>query len=497
MSVTSQTYIDNNGNVKKTSHVYSGVDHVYVNLQLQNTSTSLQPVIFNQSYENAIINTPLEYYLSIVRFSVPGALIPIFVFNQTPNYYQVNIQDSLGVDHITSVIYQEQTIPNNSYVYSYQLFIDNVNTAFATSAASAGLAAPVLMFDPATALISMAVPQAGYAVGNPPGAGAQIFFNVNLHAYFHSLELVYNNLIVPTTINFARVVVNDNGNNWLATGAVATNGVSYSPSKLPAGNYWLMTEEYPSLYDWNDIQNIVIKAVGMGIRNEFMPNVNGSLNTEPILTDFQIPVNTGPDSRSVLQYIPNGEYREIDMIQQYPLNIINLQLYWSNRAGQNFPLYLDPQAAANIKLLFRRKGAPFNVYKEIANGTYYDKDLPENVTIIGEDQPMKGGADDLDPVDSDSKDLERSIKALLPKLKLLQGPVKQGERGKERIKIKPSKYESPAVPSYIQPLSVNTPAFKAYQTSIQNQNDANKSNATELYKEKYLKTRSDEGFKMR
>lgn len=83
--------------------------------------------------------------------------------------------------------------------------------------------------------------------------------------------------------------------------------------------------------------------------------VNGTTNFQSILTDYQPTITTGYDVRSYYQYAPQSEYRLVSLNGTDPLKTLDLQIYWQDKIGNIFPLYLNPQESASIKLLFRKK----------------------------------------------------------------------------------------------------------------------------------------------
>ncbi len=156
-----------------------------------------------------------------------------------------------------------------------------------------------------------------------------------------------------------------------APGAAA-NGVFYSTAKLPAVTYYQMEQEFPTLFLWNDLESIVVTAIGLPVRGEYLPPINGQNNQIPILTDFQPLITAGPEVRSNIQYFPSGPYRLIDMESNVPLKSLGIQLYWTNHNNDLFPIYLSPGRNASIKLLFQRKGAPYNTYKSMEMGGIFE-----------------------------------------------------------------------------------------------------------------------------
>ncbi len=132
---------------------------------------------------------------------------------------------------------------------------------------------------------------------------------------------------------------------------------------------YIMSQEYETLYNWNDITSIVITTSSLPIVSEYIPSltpvtINGQLlsnqpsfSSRQILTDFAISSTTGFDIKEPITFTNQGEYRLINMISQNPLYQIDVKMYWTNSDNTFFPIFLDAggKNQANIKLLFRRR----------------------------------------------------------------------------------------------------------------------------------------------
>lgn len=354
---------------------YSGVDNVYVNTIIYNGTTKFIPCRFQINNDQAIINNPSDYYLAVVKFTVPGANIPLFTFNQTTNFYTVTLS-YLNFDYQISLIYIPDNTQNEFTVFSYQHFVDMINVALASSftdlktnnPGSVATFPPVMIFNQTTQLFSILAPTKGYTGSNP----ISIYFNQNLNSFFESFEAVFNGL---NTLNGkdVQITVEDKGNNLLFVQdpGLNYNGIGYSLTKLPAGNYYSMSQEFPTLYLWNELQTIVIQSNGIPVRNEYL-NTQGSSgfnNQVSVLTDFSPSVTSGPEIRSQFQYIPNGQYRLIDLNGNIPIYSIGMDFKYSINDGSLNEILLSPGKSASCKLLFTRKGAGYQTYDNLSQGT--------------------------------------------------------------------------------------------------------------------------------
>ncbi len=364
----------------KLSYQQSGVDHIYVNLEAYNSTSQIINADFNETFNQIVLQKPSDYELAIVRFSSPGTNIPIFIFNQTSNYYTVTLSDATGdYQKAVQLIREDYSdTPSANFVFSYQNFVNMINVAFAGAyadllvgnPATTALSPPFMFFDPTSLLIRIAYPRVGYSVQTLSAAGAaesvgvKVYMNVNLSGYFESFPAKYYGAGL-TAGKDVQLKVFDDGDNTLINNdpvAASANGVykSYTNSNIPAGLYYMMEQEYSTLYLWNDFSSIVITSSTIPVNKEYLPKINGQINVQPILTDFQPNVNQGPDAKSTLQYIPPGEYRMIDLISDTPLNQFQFSVYWTDHTQSLYPLQLSPTDYVSIKILFRRKGAPYS-----------------------------------------------------------------------------------------------------------------------------------------
>lgn len=94
------------------------------------------------------------------------------------------------------------------------------------------------------------------------------------------------------------------------------------------------------------------------ILNGTSPNsiqVGSSANVFPIVTDFQVPVNATSSYTGDITYVPNGEYRLVDLYGTSPANQIDIQIFWKDQYGLIHPFYVGSGCSGNLKIMFRKK----------------------------------------------------------------------------------------------------------------------------------------------
>lgn len=341
-------------------------NHIYYDISLENTSTiPIQASLF-ENRNVPLIKNPNDYFLSVVRFCIPTAYIPIFVWQESPTvantpnntYYSVTIRRA-GTDYRTFLVYVPQNNlssvdPNYLFVYSYQQFIDAINIALNTSFMAAGGTAtqpPYLIYDAATGLISLI---GEYAYANVAGE-YEIYMNAPLFAFFDnflSKRLGYNQVNGKDVLLY----VENTGNN---------DYMSHPPGYPLSGtnNAYKMQQEYCSLFNWSSARSIVfisntIPVASENINAQIQGTQSNGTNSRKILTDFEFQIQTGVSNnslRSYIQYYPQGPYRLIDLESNQPLYQTDIQLYFETEDQKLYPLFINPNEYISIKLMFRSK----------------------------------------------------------------------------------------------------------------------------------------------
>jgi hypothetical protein len=339
--------------------IRQGPDHVYYNVLIPHNDTisvnsAPTKAVFKETRSDPIIQNPSEYYMSVVRFFVPASVIPIFIF--TPNAYSVTLSFD-GVDEQVFVPYissSDFTVGTTDYysVYSYQNFIDMINsalsTAFTTLKTAKPLAppteAPYMIYNSTTKLMSI-VAQKSYDPVTAGGPTIEIFFNIPLYNFFSSFNTYY--FMEPTTLGKQnQILIYDTKNNAFDA------------------THFIMTQEYETLFAWNAFKSIVLTSGSIPSRSEYVTNsttasgssnANTNDNFRPIISDFLFSASEGPEFKSGIEYLPTAEYRIIDLQGSKPLTDIDIQVYWQDNYQNLFPIFIPAHDAVTIKILFRKK----------------------------------------------------------------------------------------------------------------------------------------------
>lgn len=313
------------------------VDYEYYNVELINNESYPIPAEYLIERTTALLKKADDYKMSIIRFNIPGALIPIFIFQN--NEYYVTLRYN-SVNYSAVVTYSGNNVTNGEqYVYSYQDFLQMINDAFTaayTLAHTAGAPinyAPYLTFDSVTQLCTLWVEQ---LYENTVG----VYMNSELYTFFYNFDTINLGYGLANHCDFQFVVRSYQNN-------------------VPASRsgFYTFTQEFVSLFYWNDLRSVTFLTASMPINTEAVPSVNSTSGLaiyKPIMTDFQPLQGTGADLRGYLQYQPTI-YRYIDLVSESALIKIDLKIFWEDKNQVLRPLYIPPNDIVSVKILFERK----------------------------------------------------------------------------------------------------------------------------------------------
>jgi len=359
----------------------SGNEHVYYNVVIpyQPNSNLQTDAEFTENRTQEIIDNPNNYYLSVIRFYIPGQTIPITEFpiipypNTDPNKTTLSVILSYnGINSTeTSLEYvsgNQFGIPppaatptnpnyptNNRYyfIYNYQALINTANAAFVAAltnlktmpgtGAIAGAVAPFLTYDPNTQLFTLHANSGfyDYTITTP----IKIFVNVPFISFFDAFPMLLTNLglfspLTPGgfTSTYQILITNDGINT--------------------VGGIMSLSQEYITTGKINLFKSILMTSNTVPVQTENLTISGGSgINIgKPIMTDFEPLVNdTSGQSRAIFQYYPTGPYRLVNLTSSSPLRKFDVKVFWQDRFQNVYPLYIGYNDILTIKFLFVKK----------------------------------------------------------------------------------------------------------------------------------------------
>jgi hypothetical protein len=141
----------------------------------------------------------------------------------------------------------------------------------------------------------------------------------------------------------------------------------YTQSTPDTLSFTVQVSAYPCTPIWNPVRQLLFTTALMPITNELvatpavfnsnlaLDNDDANNNFSPIITDLEVPLTRGDETKPTVNYSPQAEYRLIDLQSNSPINAIEISIFWKDAYGGIHPFLLEPGCSASLKLLFRKK----------------------------------------------------------------------------------------------------------------------------------------------
>lgn len=363
-------------------------DNVYVNIVINGPSTMYPPTIgnavvneqpviaeYSENKTEPFLSTPSEYYLSVIRFTVPLNKVPLFIMPIIPNQGNPNESTlAIGFTYLTTNYESYVTyIPDNNlsapvqnapvqvvtpyyYVYSYGALIAMFNATLSALWTSSGLAAvypslivPYFYYNTTLELVQLIVPHI-FADGS---VVLSMFINESSLRFLDAFQFKFNGYNNVAGNDYYFVLQNQ-------------TQFFYPPySGTGTSTYYIYTQEYNMLYYWASLRKIVITSNGLPILNEIIPapGNSGVSVSFPIITDFVPQISDAGDTKSIAIYNPSSQYRLVDLTGSVSLSKLDIRLYWQDIAGNLYNIFISSGQQVTLKLGFFKK----SLYKNTIN----------------------------------------------------------------------------------------------------------------------------------
>lgn len=349
-------------------------DRIYYNIIIANdeNKSNLTEASYKNVLNQQIIEDPSKYYLTVLRFQIPTADIPILIpeIEKWPNtdinktVYTVTLTYQIGTTNYKStknVIYQSVTPtayvrpitlqnknpmlnPSNYYfIYNYRDFINMVNQSYIEAYNDLNSQVgniltsgpPFITYNGSTYLMTL---HAGNEYLSSLANPIKIFMNYKLFTFFDGIEVVLFDYLLDEGL---QILINN------------YNNTNYD------GTNYLMSQQYPSLSLWNVFKSIQIVSNLLPIENEIVPvpTIEGqnTYNTSAVLKDFLPFYENGPEFRTFINYSVDGTYELINLNSNTPIKTIDITVYWLDRYGNKYILTIPYNQILSIKLAFIKK----------------------------------------------------------------------------------------------------------------------------------------------
>lgn len=398
--------------------VFNDVDNIYINTVLDHdeptynfgTLLPVGPTVYltddepetaqyNSTKNDIIVGKGSDYFLSVIRFTIPLNLTPITIMAVVPNQPALGLADPnltpyiigiklAGVTYAVNLLYVSnqlnfpapvqnqplQVITPYYYVYSYTQIMNMINTALATAYTNSGLAAalpgfvaPHFILDPATNLITLVVSAHFTAVTAPLVAQPIIFMNNALSAtYLDNFNLRFLGFNKTNGDEYEFILNPTYPENFYYPSGVTVPATTVPPAVPATPLYFRFIQDYSCLQYWSTLRRVVLTS-SMPINKEYLPavvNQNNfvSVNTSgvnlsyPILHDVIPNISTEAGvSREIIYYVPTTQYRLVDVMSDAPIQNINIRIFWEDTNSNFYPLMISTFQQCSVKLGFFKK----------------------------------------------------------------------------------------------------------------------------------------------
>lgn len=342
------------------SSISSEVDRIYYNIQIQDGIAR-----FEENRLQPLIDRPQDYYVSIVKFTVPLQSVPVQIIKKLPassdpnqTIFSITIQYG-GMPYTVNLEYipeEDVSVGSLTYYfqYSYSAFIRMMNVALAQAVTNASLAgtfagSPFFKYDPNTQLISLIVPYSWRENASPIAGAPQVFVNSFLAQRIIGMYQEYTNINTELS---NRIYLIDKGYNYPSITGVTIQMLE-------------MTEDFTALNYWGSARSLQFVTGTIPVVNEFVSaitrssisnNESGTVKSRPILTDFTLTeANFAGSNRGWATFTNSGPYRLCDMNNSAALSKIDLSVYWVDYDNNIYPIVISDQDVLEVKLMFIKK----------------------------------------------------------------------------------------------------------------------------------------------
>lgn len=320
--------------------------------------------VFEDNVTQPIVKDTENYKFSIARYSMIGHRLPIWIPNirTAPNqttYSMImtlssNNKTYIGDEIFLNFINRNNLSPNDPeyyYVYSYELFIEMMNTAFRAcitnlqtkiTGYTIQTSAPFMVYDSTSNLFTIYFDEKGN--GTPDQITLSFnneLYNLLNSFYFNRQPNNYWNLIVVDKI---------------------TNRFTDPTTEI---NYIVCSQSYGTTAIMSPVQSIIFGSDSIQLKPEIIGSVsivgnngnlgaNQSFNPQNQITDIVLDLDQSSDYNSMITYTPSL-YRYISMLEAKDIQHIKFSVWWLNKFTQvRHPIKLSNGGLITLKMLFER-----------------------------------------------------------------------------------------------------------------------------------------------
>lgn len=215
--------------------------------------------------------------------------------------------------------------------------------------------------------------------GSTPTIQYAMFFNEPLFNLFSSFNSVYygNKYGVPANAAYYfsdapsqnLAIARPYLFNYYIQPVVYPNSPIYITDTLPPITFNIQITDYSPVPMWNPVQSIAFTTsllpVVLSYATQAVPYNNPSTDNSVsagnnsvitnMMSDIQVGLTSGTEYKPTVLYVPENEYRFIDLNGVCPINQASFSVSYKTKYNQQIAFRLGSQCGANLKVLFRRK----------------------------------------------------------------------------------------------------------------------------------------------
>jgi hypothetical protein len=270
----------------------------------------------------------IQYIMTDETLKTPDPPLSI-VDNSTTYYWVYNVADWVAMINET---------------------LQTLTTDIITEGATA-FNAPFLQYDIMSGHFTLSIEENAVT-----GQGLRVAFNARLYnllpfpatllrnSLFQSLDDTYAINTSATLATQATLLVEGTREDFLTT----TTEFSPLPLMNPIRNIYFTTNQIP-------IQPTLSQPPKVFNDTNLSASNSGAPDITNILTDFEVSVTATNNYNGEIIYLPQTEYRLVDLNEGFNLNKIDINCFWKDKFNRAHQIYLPAGCCANLKLLFRHK----------------------------------------------------------------------------------------------------------------------------------------------
>lgn len=357
--------------------------HIYLDFNIINNTDRKKLAREYVTLPSSVLDNPNEYTLSIIRFLLQPSDLPVHIFRieqgitQTDpnkgkfqigfryvpsgNLYMENIEWEPEESGFVSIPPPPPSVNNGLqkddqyyFMYSYKHLAYLANKAIVVAVDSLNLAEgtafdyPQIVFDEKRGTYDLYMPL-DFTEG-VSAADVSLMINEDSLKFLEGQIYYYDSIAQLYEMKALQQPLFLNAY-WLPT---------EDPASDPVGWYFFPAE-FSVLEKLHSPKKIIFTSNTLPIIQEWVNTQNIYSNRTdtseslPIISDFSIVSNQAGSSMNDYLYVPQAEYRRLNLNHAAPIKNIDVTIYWIDDYNVLWPLELRKGSLSSCKMLFERK----------------------------------------------------------------------------------------------------------------------------------------------